>query len=218
MTTSAPRSARDQPSAKRRPRGAPRRLILDAARDLFARQDYRSTTTREIAQASGIAEHLLFRHFGSKAALFRESLVKPFTDFVAEFGDTWQSVAPEHANDDDSLAQLFVGRLYDVFVEHKGLLVTLMNSDTLTEAEMTDIGIADVRESLEVLGQIAVEAMRLSGVHPSDEDLPVHSTVATIAGMAALRSSFFGAGQPSRDTIVSELIRAILHGFLHRPD
>jgi hypothetical protein len=33
--------------AMRRPRGAPRRLLLDAARALFARQDYRSTTTRE---------------------------------------------------------------------------------------------------------------------------------------------------------------------------
>ena len=66
--------------ATRRPRGEPRRLLLDAARDLFARQDYRATTTREIAQAAGVAEHLLFRHFGSKAALFREALVVPFSD------------------------------------------------------------------------------------------------------------------------------------------
>ena len=68
--------------ATRRPRGAPRLLLLEAARALFARQDYRGTTTKEIAQAAGVAEHLLFRHFGSKAALFREALVVPFTEFV----------------------------------------------------------------------------------------------------------------------------------------
>jgi len=44
----------------RRPRGEPRRLLLDAARELFARRDYRSTTTREIAEAAGVSEYLLF--------------------------------------------------------------------------------------------------------------------------------------------------------------
>ena len=86
------------------------------------RQDYRSTTTREIAQAAGVTEHLLFRHFGSKAALFREALVLPFTSFVDEFGRTWQSVIPEET-DEEELAGHFVGQLYDVFVEHQGLLV-----------------------------------------------------------------------------------------------
>ena len=107
--------------ATRRPRGEPRRLLLDAARDLFARQDYRSTTTREIAEAAGVTEPLLFRHFGSKAALFREALVVPFTSFVDDFGRTWRAVVPEET-DEDELARHFVGQLYDVFVEHRGLV------------------------------------------------------------------------------------------------
>jgi hypothetical protein len=64
--------------ATRRPRGAPRTLLLEAARTLFARQDYRSTTTKEIAEEAGVLEHLLFRHFGSKAALFNQAVVVPF--------------------------------------------------------------------------------------------------------------------------------------------
>jgi len=86
--------------AVRRPRGEPRRLLLDAARELFARQDYRSTTTREIAEAAEVSEYLLFRHFGSKAGLFREALVLPFTSFVDEFGRTWQSVIPEETDEE----------------------------------------------------------------------------------------------------------------------
>ena len=73
--------------AVRRPRGEPRRLLLDAARELFARKDYRSTTTREIAESAGVTEYLLFRHFGSKAGLFREALVLPFTSIVDEFAN-----------------------------------------------------------------------------------------------------------------------------------
>ncbi|ORV63378.1 TetR/AcrR family transcriptional regulator [Mycobacterium fragae] len=201
--------------ATRRPRGEPRKLLLDAARALFARQDYRSTTTREIAQAAGVTEHLLFRHFGSKAALFREALVLPFTGFVQEFGRTWESVVPEETGEEE-LARHFVGQLYDVFVEHQGLLLTLMASQALSEEELADTGIADIRRALRVLGQISAEGMHLRGMRSDHPDLPAHSTVAMIAGMAALRSTYFGARQPSRKVIVDELVQAILHGFLHR--
>ena len=209
------RSTAEPRTATRRPRGAPRGLLLDAARTLFARQDYRSTTTREIAQAAGVTEHLLFRHFGSKAALFREALVLPFTSFVDEFGRTWQSVVPEETDEDD-LARHFVGQLYDVFVAHQGLLLTLMASEALGEEEKAEAGIADIRRALTVLGQISAEGMHLRGMRSNHPDLPAHSTVAMIAGMAALRSTYFGARQPSREVIVDELVQAVLHGFLHR--
>lgn len=201
----------------RRPRGAPRSLLLDAARDLFAQHDYRSTTTREIAQAAGVTEHLLFRHFGSKAGLFREAVVLPFTTFVDEFGRTWQSVVPEET-DEEELARHFVGQLYDLLVENRGLLVTLVASDTLSDDEKADAGIADIRRALTVLGQISAEGMHLRGLRSSQPDLPAHSTVAMIVGMAALRSTYSGAKQPSREAIVEELVQATLHGFLHRHD
>ena len=201
----------------RRPRGEPRRLLLDAARMLFGRQDYRGTTTREIAQAAGVTEHLLFRNFGSKAALFREALVLPFTNFVDKFGRTWQSIIPEET-DEEELAGHFVGQLYDVFIQHQGLLLTLMASEALSEQELAETGIAEVRRALRVLGRISAEGMNLRGLRSDHPDLPAHSTVAMIAGMAALRSTYFGSKPPSRQVIVEELVQAILHGFLHRND
>lgn len=204
-------------SATRRPRGEPRRLLLDAARELFARRDYRSTTTREIAEAAGVTEYLLFRHFGSKAELFREALVLPFTTFVDEFGQTWQTIVPEET-DEEELARQFVGRLYDVLVEHRGLLLTLVASDGLTEDEIESAGIADIRRALTVLSQISAEGMQIRGMRSSHADLPAHSTVAMIVGMVAMRSTFFGTRPPSRKAIVDELVQATLYGFLHRPD
>lgn len=212
---SAKRGAPEASTSVRRARGAPRKLLLDTARARFARQDYRSTTTREIAAAAGVTEHLLFRNFGSKAALFREALVLPFTDFVEEFGRTWRSVVPE-ATDEEELARRFVGQLYNVFVDHRGLLLTLMASEALTEEEKADAGIAEIRRAITALGQISAEGMHLRGLRSDHPDLPAYSTVAMIAGMAALRSTYFGTAPPSRETIVDELIQAILHGFLHR--
>ena len=49
-------------------------------------------------------------------------------------------------------------------------------------------------------------------------DLVISELEAMIAGMAALRSTYFGVEQPSREAIVEELVQALLHGFLHRHD
>jgi AcrR family transcriptional regulator len=213
VTTSTSASGRKK--ATRRPRGEPRRLLLDAARDLFARQDYRSTTTREIAEAAGVAEHLLFRHFGSKAALFREALVVPFTSFVDDFSQMWTAVVPEETDEEDLAAQ-FIGSLYDLFIENRGLVMTLWASDALSEEELAEAGIADVDRALAVLGQIGAEGMDIKGMRSDGHDLVARSTVAMIAGMAAFGSPFFGGKRPPRDVIVDELTQATLHGFLHR--
>jgi AcrR family transcriptional regulator len=183
---------------------------------LFARKDYRSTTTREIAENAGVTEYLLFRHFGSKAGLFREALVLPFTTIVDEFATTWQTIDHENTPEEHVLARHFVEQVYDVLVEHRGLLLTLVASEAFSEDEIADAGIADIRRALGVLGQISGEGMQLRGMQSSQ--LPAHSTMAMIVGMVALRSTFFGRKPPSRDAIVDELVQATLHGFLHRGD
>jgi AcrR family transcriptional regulator len=51
-----------------------RSAIVRAAVPLFARKGFASTTTREIAEAAGISEALLFKHFPSKQHLYDEIL------------------------------------------------------------------------------------------------------------------------------------------------
>ncbi|MDO3636679.1 TetR/AcrR family transcriptional regulator [Mycolicibacterium arseniciresistens] len=210
-------SSRKSGAGARRPPGEARRLLLDAARELFAHRDYRSTTTREIAEAAGVTEYLLFRHFGSKAGLFREALVVPFTTFLDEFAATWRAVVPDET-DEEQLSRQFVGQLYDVLVEHQGLLLTLVASDGLGDEDTEATGIGDIRRSLAMLGRISAEGMQLRGKQSSQPDLPALSTVSMIVGMVALRSTFFGNLPPPRETIIDELVQAVLHGFLHRPD
>jgi AcrR family transcriptional regulator len=44
--------------------------ILATAVNLFSRNGFRGTTTKEIAQAAGVSEAMVFRHFDSKEALY----------------------------------------------------------------------------------------------------------------------------------------------------
>ena len=51
-----------------------RKAIVAAAVPLFARKGFAGTTTKELAEAAGISEGLLFRHFPSKKQLYGEIL------------------------------------------------------------------------------------------------------------------------------------------------
>ena len=51
-----------------------RKAIVAAAVPLFARKGFAGTTTRELAEAAGISEALLFRHFPTKKQLYGEIL------------------------------------------------------------------------------------------------------------------------------------------------
>jgi len=51
-----------------------KRAIVEAALPLFARQGYAETTTKDLALAAGVSQPLLYRHFPSKEALYREIL------------------------------------------------------------------------------------------------------------------------------------------------
>src|SRR5215212_1626703 len=51
--------------------GEERRLqILLVAISLFAQKGFRGTTTKEIAQAAGVSEAMVFRHFATKEELY----------------------------------------------------------------------------------------------------------------------------------------------------
>lgn len=47
-----------------------RRQIVEAAVELFSRKGFRGTRTREIAEAAGISEAMIFKHFATKRDLY----------------------------------------------------------------------------------------------------------------------------------------------------
>lgn len=50
------------------------RKILDVALGVYAERGYRGATTRRIAEAAGVNEVTLYRHFGTKDALIRAAI------------------------------------------------------------------------------------------------------------------------------------------------
>jgi AcrR family transcriptional regulator len=53
---------------------ARRRMIVENVTPVFAQKGFTGVTTKEIAEAAGVSEALVFRHFPTKAALYEEIL------------------------------------------------------------------------------------------------------------------------------------------------
>ncbi|MEH2026584.1 TetR/AcrR family transcriptional regulator [Nostoc sp.] len=68
-----------------------RTRILEAAQRLFASKGFEGTTTRDLAQAAGVAEGTLFRHFANKKAILVEvatsGWVEILTDLLTELSE-----------------------------------------------------------------------------------------------------------------------------------
>lgn len=93
-----------QPTARNLASGAPegeqrsarkRQAILDAAEDAFLKGGYLGTNMDELAAQSGVSKQTVYKHFGSKEALFVE-LVTTMTD---EAGDRVHNEVPDPADE-----------------------------------------------------------------------------------------------------------------------
>lgn len=201
----------------RRRKGEPRRLFLEAARELFLSQGFHGTTTREIAERAGVSKTLMYRYFGSKVGLFREALVAPFVEYVQDFNTKWQA-GSNVVLDDEVLTRRYVGDLFDLFRKNRGLVMLLWAADAQSGNELVASGVCEaVNQQLAVLVEIGTaESVQRQVRALGRQDLATRSTLAMVAGMAVFGISFYGKRLPSRKDVVEELTQVVLHGHLHR--
>jgi AcrR family transcriptional regulator len=138
----------EAPKRPRRQPGVGRELILAAAHDVFSEHGYARATTREIAERAGVAEPLLFRYFGSKAALFNEVVFGPMRAFMLEWEKFDAKAGDEY--DVEALAKRFAGGFYDLLRANRGLMITYFATQVFEPEVLAEPG--DLPTFLEVIG------------------------------------------------------------------
>jgi AcrR family transcriptional regulator len=216
-TAKTTRTTTDAVTRSRRPRGEPRRLLLEAARDLFNRKGYATTATREIAERADVSETLIFRSFGTKAGLFREAMVQPFIDALDD------QIAHLESNPITELLAVdatrsFVASLYDVFHEHRALAAMVFAADALVESEVAESGmIDDVRDAIDRFVKAAREQAIATGIaiEPTAHELAIRGHMAMVAGVATFGPWYLGKRRPSRKAIIDELTTWVILRYEH---
>lgn len=207
MPTSKAAPAPAEEARRRRPRGEPRRLLIEASRELFDRRGYSSTTTRDIAEQAAVAETLIFRYFGNKAELFRQAMVTPFVDALDDEIERQRS-RPANVGLTRDDARVFVGSLYDMFREHRALAAMVFSADALLESELAQTGLLDeVRDAIERFVGFASEEARAGGggLTPTAHAIAIRGHMAMVAGMATFGDWYFGNRRPSRRSVIEEM-------------
>lgn len=196
-----------------RARGEVPRLLLEAARELFAAKGFDATPTEEIAARAGVSKALLFRHFGSKAGLFEHAVSEPFARFVTDCIDRWEQIGVA-GRAPGSLATELVRDLSRLFHDNRELMLAVLavasfgtagpDVEHRPRAEMTRLV-----ERMEHLARAEAE-----GRGAADLDFPVlvRSVVAAAAGMALLQPWLLGPGiaAPDRERLETGMTDLLL--------
>ncbi len=220
----------DRPVRLRRSSAELHGLILRAAEELFGARGYEATTTRDIAQAAEVTEAAIYRHFGTKEALFEAAIAAPYREVIANFLRTWRRPG---TLSNDEVTREFVERFYDFVREHRRLVMayltyaeyTAPTADSAPAGEPALAGDSGPsRDS--VLSRELDQIERMMAGEAADRgfqsvDIPV--AVRCAAGMVlalALHDNLLfpaGGGHPDRDRVVAEAVAFSVYGVGRRP-
>jgi AcrR family transcriptional regulator len=103
----------DEPTKQLLPRAQRRAQIIDAAKRSFARNGFAATSMVDLADESGVTKMIIYRHFATKADLYRsvlDAITEQLNAAVAAAGpwpDTVGAIVEFAHDDPDGYALLF---------------------------------------------------------------------------------------------------------------
>lgn len=167
---------------RRLPAAQRRQVIVAAARALFVQQGYEQTTTRMIAEAAGVTDAMIYRHFGSKHDLLL-ALVEEMTSEFATMAASGPSRPPGPGTPTAVVLAGIGARFAEVFETHLDLIVLLLTHRDLLAGDRRFVTFIDQA------------AQRLG--HLLSPDAPEHGYLLARGFMGAIAS--FGLLQHTLD-------------------
>ncbi len=172
-------------STDRRRSAEIRPLLIRAATEEFATKGYAGATVTEIAQRAQVAPSVLYRHFPSKADVFKAAVISPLLEAIEDFRSEWsrQRSSPYPP---EQMWLAFVNDLHRSFSRHRqGLSAFISAGDQLDPAV-----VADIQEAMSLLFReitaIAAEEAERRRVQVADVELLIRLVVTLVAGATTM--------------------------------
>jgi AcrR family transcriptional regulator len=198
----------------RRTRRSPqevRELLLGAARATFAARGYARASTRDIADAAGVSEALLFRHFGTKANLFERAILDPFRDFIHAFVDGRPADLSDVPPPPEVPSRDYVAPLFDLLAQNRELVMALLAARAYEIDLAATPELSDALDRLQTVVELELTQRGLTGV---DVPVTIRVTFAMIVALAVFEDWLFPCdNRPAKDRIVDEMVRFMVHGL-----
>lgn len=191
---------------------ARRTAIIDAAVELFSKNGFRGTTTRELASAVGVSEPVLYQHFATKKDLY-EAIVEHMLAQVANRFESRLEELPDGATDEQYFRWL-VSHIWDWYEEDTRHIRLLMFS-ALEGHELSDMwherALGLLLDHLGRVVESRMEAGEFRAMHPM---LAAEALLGPVAH-ACMLTRILGCKLPgvSKDAVVREFVDIYLNGI-----
>lgn len=201
---------RSAPSGPRRSPEEVRQAVVAAADGLFAERGYDGATLREIARGAGVSSSVLFRHFASKPALLRATVVEPFASFVDAVLPLLQSVA------DGRQAPQFVTELREHLDPRRGSLRALLSA---LQSPDGDGVMAEVGERLgPMFDRVRTSPRAVARGDAKELDIRLRLVVGAVATVIVLDEWFALVGTDPSGTALINTIGELASRYPDRAD
>jgi TetR/AcrR family transcriptional regulator len=192
-----------------------REQIIQTAIQIFSQKGFRGTTTREIAQAAGVTEALVFQHFADKEELYAAILdSKANEEDAGEFLEELRHHA-EHRND-EALFSALAAKTLKYYRENAGFLRLMLYS--ALEAHELALSFRE-KQTLRLhkfLGDYISQRQREGAFRRRNSKAAVHAFLAQL-NYHALLTMLFGADalQITDKQAVEQFTGLFLDGMLN---
>ncbi len=185
------------------------RRILVAARQRFARDGFRATTNRHIADDVGISTSALYHYVSSKAELY----AAVYRDTVDQIYTEFESVAAEHDHVVDRYMAVLhrSGELQAADPSIAGFLVAVAD-ETRRQPELLELMAPQLGRHQRFFSGLVADAVRRGELsHDADERALADMLGAVLTGLARMVAS---AGDPQRYVDAVAVLGRFLDGSL----
>lgn len=184
--------------------------LLSAAEEEFKASGYIGGTTAAIARRAEITEAQLFRYFPSKAALFRQAMVKPLDDHLQNFLGrlNGEDGGTETFRDD---ARAYISELQDFIAEHQKMFLSLVTAEAYSHQNIEGLtGVDSLHEYFEHGAKSLADNAGEQGSFNSD--LMVRVSFAAVLACVIFRDWLFPSEMADKHSIRDAVIHFVLHG------
>jgi AcrR family transcriptional regulator len=190
--------------------------IVQAAAGEFRRNGYAGTTTAAVAREAGVTEAQLFRYFGSKAELFRETVFEPLDRHFTGFLEQHRPLTSDSRTLEEN-TRLYTSELRRFISEHSELLTSLVVAQTY--ASGTDHGVGRINSLAAYFDHgAAMMRARLKGKPEVDPKLMVRMAFASVLASVMFRDWIFPKGLASDEEIAAATNAFVQRGIAANAD
>lgn len=176
---------------------------------MFSTQGYHATTTKEIAAESGVAEGLIFYHFGDKRKLLLY-IVRNFS-FITQVEE--DAIALAKLSTEEALVHY--GMKYLEFLKlNKEYIMLIWSPELVNDAEVS----AEVSRLIDGFGTAGRSILKRPGVSEPQQEVTVQVAMMMVTSSILvyfmLHSRFGEDFMPlGGEAYIRELVRLLMHGW-----